>query len=248
MLTREIAMMAVDRQQPTPAGQPPASPIHRARRKVAGFLAALAIGFGLAGIAAEPCRATAMSVTIDTTTLAGTGARLDFALLDGDFTANNSVTISNLATNGVLLGFDCSLGCAVGGPPPSFTVDDALGIGQFLQDLTLGGMISFDLVFSDNFSGINAPDRFTLNLLDSATNLSLVDTDLDFLSDPVPAQDALLLIDLRDGGQVLLASVTNPSTPIRLVPEPNTIVLFALGMLALAACRTRPVRRFVEFR
>jgi hypothetical protein len=240
-------------QQPNPTIVLPDGPTRGMRQMASRLIAALALGLGIAGIDAGPCEATAISVNIDTSALAaalpaGTVARLDFALLDGDFVADNSVTISNFSTDGTLMAFDCSLGCLASGPPPSFTLDDSLGIGQFLQDLTLGSHISFDVVFSADFSGLNAPDRLTLNLLDSSSNLSLVDTDLDFLSDPVPAQDALLLIDLRDGGQLLVASVTNPSTPVSVAPEPNTVVLFVLGMLALATCRTRGARRLVLIR
>lgn len=179
-----------------------------------------------------PAAAAAVTITIDTTALTGQDARLAFTLLDGDFAANNSVTISNLVTDGTPGPSDCTLGCS-GGPP--FSVDDGIGLGEFLQDLTLGSYVRFDLGFTTAFSGSGAPDRFTLNLLDAASNFTLVDTELDFLFDPVPAQDALLLIDLQDPAVVRLAE---QGVPIRTsdIPAPATP---ALVVAALAALRRR---------
>ncbi|MBL8349246.1 MAG: hypothetical protein JNL87_02940 [Burkholderiaceae bacterium] len=179
------------------------------------------MGLGLAGLAAGPCAAGALSISIDTSALAGANGRLDFTLLDGDFTANNSVTIANLTTNGV-----------PSTAAPTTTIDDSAVLGQFLWDFTVGTLVTFDLSFTTDFAG-GAPDRLTLNLLDAGTNLTLVDTELDFLSDPVPAQDALLLVDLANGGQVQVAKRTDPPTQVTEVPEAGTAALAALALLAL---------------
>jgi hypothetical protein len=218
-------------------------PSRRLRHRPAGWAGVIgpwALGFALAGVLAAPCAAATLSVSIDTSALNGTtGARFDFSLLDGDLTANNSVTISNLATDGTLGDTDCSIGCV-----PSFTLDDALGLGQFLQDLTLGNVFSFDLDFSTNFSGTNAPDRLALNLLQAGgSGSTLVDTDLDFLDDPVPAQDALLIVDLMGDGRVQRPTTSNPTTPVTAVPEPGSLAMAALGLLALTARRVQRLRR-----
>jgi hypothetical protein len=163
---------------------------------------------------------------------------LDFQLLDGDLSANNSATISALKTNGTLHGFDCTVGCA-GGPP--FVINDALGLGQFIQDLVLGTALSFDLAFTNNFAGGDA-DLLVLNLLDPATNFTLVDTNLDALAAPVPYQDALLVLNFQTG-QFLFPSVTSPvigvSTPRVGVPEPNIFVLLMGGVLVVLAVVAR---------
>lgn len=221
--------------------------LRRCIRRLAGRWPARPGGLGRAGALAAvwwlstafPAVAAAVTVTIDTTSLTGQDARLAFTLLDGDFAANNSVTISNLVTDGTPGPADCTLGCS-GGPP--FTVDDGFGLGEFLQDLKLGSYVRFDLAFSAVFSGIGAPDRFTLNLLDAATNFTLVDTELDFLSDPVPAQDALLLIDLQDGAMVRPAE---QGVPIRTstVPLPATAALVMVALAALRRHRRGAARR-----
>ena len=189
---------------------------------------------GIASLCAAP--AYALLFSFNTTALAGTSARLEFSLFDGDFDlGNNSVTISSLTTDGSLGAADCTLSCS-GGPP--YTITDAIGLGQYLQDLTLGNAFSFDLSFTTNFLGVNAPDRLVLNLLDAGTNFTLVDTDLDFLNDPVPAQDAILVLDLVAGGQPQLPTVSNPSVP-GLAPVPGSAALLAIGLVVLAARQIR---------
>lgn len=190
---------------------------------------------GVAALCAGPAGATVIS--FNTTALAGNPARLEFSLFDGDFDlGNNSVRIASLTTDGSLGTADCSLSCS-GGPP--YTITDSGGLGQYLQDLTLGNVFSFDLAFTTNFSGMNAPDRLVLNLLDAGTNFTLVDTDLDFLNDPVPAQDAILVLDLVAGSQPQLPTASNPGVPGAIVPVPGSAALLGVGLAVLAARRIR---------
>jgi hypothetical protein len=182
--------------------------------------------------------AVPVPLIINTSALTGQDARLEFDLFDGDFSlGNNSVTLSNIATDGTLGSATCDpgLGCS-GGPP--FTITDGAGFGQLLQDLTLGNTLSFTLDLTTNFSGAAgaAPDRFVFNLLDPDSNFTLVDTNLDRLSDAVPVQDALIFIDLVGGTRGLdisLASSTNPSVPTGVIPEPGALSLMILGLPVL---------------
>lgn len=211
----------------TRAPGPVARPARQPSRRGAAFVLAFA------ACCAVPVGATVIS--LDTTSLAGTSARLDFSLLDGDFDlGNNSVTIGAIATDGSLGGVDCSLGCS-GGPP--YTITEAAALGQFLQDLTLGTTLSFDLGFTTQYSGIGAPDRLSLLLLDPTTNFTLVVTDLDFLNDPVPTQDALLLVDLAPGAVIRQAMISDPSIPVTAIPEPGAAGLVGLGLALLAGRR-----------
>lgn len=217
----------------TAAGERQAVVKRRPRTRFAATLAALASAFILGGIHHN---AHAVLVNLDTTLLSGTSARLDFALLDGDGDlGNNTVTISPIVTDGTLGGDDCSVGCT-GGPP--FTISDAFGLGQFLQDLTLGTTVSFDLSFTTRFSGNGAPDRLSLLLLDAGSNLTLVHTSLDFSSDPVPVQDALLIVDHSPGAQIRFATVSSPALPIA-VSEPGAGALFSLGLALIGGQRIR---------
>lgn len=192
----------------------------------ARLLGALVLCAGLLA-AVAPRDASAVAIALDTSSLAGSAGRFEFLLLDLDGVANNTVTVSNLTTNGTPIGIDCSVGCT-GGPP--FVLDDTAGLGQFLYDLTLGSVFRFDLTFTSNFGGIGGvdpPDRFALSLLDPGTNFTLVNTDLTF----PPA--ALLTIDLINGGLLQLAAVTDPRLGIA-VPEPGGLALTVLGLVVLA--------------
>jgi hypothetical protein len=192
--------------------------------------ALLLASFGLIGGTGQAF-AVPMPVQIDTAALAGTAARLEFSLLDGDSSANNGATINNLTTDGSLGSFDCSLSCA-GGPP--FVISDAGGLGQLLQDLTLGTFISFDLDFSPAFSGSGDPDLLVLSLLDPSSNFSLIDTHLDAPAGAVPYQDALVVLDLATGALRQAA-----------VPEPSTLGLMLLGLLACGR-RTMSARNEIK--
>ena len=178
----------------------------------------------MAAIAA-PHDALAYAVTLDTSSLASVPGRLEFLLLDGDFVANNSVTISNIVSNGTFVGTDCSFGCT--GGPSSFVIDDGLGFGELLYDLTLGTSLRFDLSYTTNYGGLLDPDRFVFSLLGS-NNFSLVDTDL--------TSDALLTVDLIGSGVVQTASFISPNVVIS-IPEPGSLALTAIALLALARRR-----------
>jgi hypothetical protein len=188
---------------------------------------------GLTGTVTIPHAASASMVTLNTSSLAGAGGRFEFLLLDGDGVANNSVTISNIVSNGTFIGTECSVGCT--GGPTSFVIDDSLGFGQFLYDLTLGSSLTFSLSYTTNFSGVpgtDPPDRFALSLLDPDTNFSLIRTDLLFPS------DALQTIDLIGSGVVQTARSTSPSIGISIdggavLPEPAPLALTAIALVAL---------------
>jgi hypothetical protein len=215
----------------SPAGRPPTRRDAGGRRWPAAlrWCAVLLAAAGLADAA------SAITVTMNTTSLASTSGRFEFLLLDGDAAVNNSVTISSVVSNGSFVGTDCAIGCT-GGPP--FVLDDSLGLGQFLYDLTLGTSFSFDLDYTTNFAGVlgtDPPDRFALSLLDPGTNFTLVRTDILF------PPDALLIIDLIGGGIVQAASTTDPSVtvnaPVAAIPEPSAVALMALGLAALGRRR-----------
>lgn len=197
---------------------------------------------GLAAAAVLSHSALAVPITVSTAPFAGVSGRLEFVLLDNDFLSGNSVTISNIASNGVFVGTDCSIGCTAG--PSSFVLDDSLGFGQLLYDLTLGTVVTFELSFTTNYSaspGID-PDQLRVNLLDPATNFTLVRTDL------LPPSDAVLAVDLVGNGIVQSPTVVTPVSEVNQVPEPGSIALAAIALLALARRRVVAAVRAVAVR
>lgn len=224
--------MIMRRQQALP---PPAARRAARQRETRGWRRPAALLLHCAGLAAAiagPGDAlAAYTVTLNTSSLAGTSARLEFDLFDGDAAANNSVTVSSIVSNGTFVASDCSLGCT-GGPP--FVISDALGLGQLLYDLTLGTSLSFSLAFTTNYAGVpgtDPADRFALSLLDPGTNFTLVATDIAF------PDDALLAVDLTGAGTVQAAGVTSPAIGILAVPEPGSLLLATTALLALAGRR-----------
>lgn len=152
--------------------------------------------------------ASAHAFLLDTSALAGQQARLEINLLDGDLNfGNNSAS---------------AFGSTIFDP-------DTIS-----QDFLAGGLLNFDLSFTRNFAGGDS-DLIVINLLDAGTNFTLVDTDLDALSAPVPYEDALAVCRLDDGS-CLLASASTPNVTIQ-VPEPGTLGLLAFIPGVMAARR-----------
>lgn len=185
----------------------------------------LLLPLALLGLTLASPQADALSIDLDTSALSGIAARLEFVLYDGDLTDNNHATIASLATDatGTLQTHDCSLSCIESAG--SYTLADTGGLGQFLQDLTLGNSLHFGLSLSNAFAG-GELDRLVVSLLDPATNFVLVSTDLN-LTDAISVQDALLTVDFSGGAGYLLrqATATTPAVGISVVPSPAPLSL-----------------------
>ena len=172
-------------------------------------------------------RAATIVVTVDTSALSGTSGRFEFDLFDGDGVTNNTVTISNLVTNGTLGAVDCSTGCT-GGPP--FALNDSIGFGMLLQDLTLGSTFSFTVNYTNNLGGSPA-DRFALFLLNPGTNFTLLNTSLDS-----PFSDTLALLTLDGTANIQTADV---GVSVSAVPEPGSALLLTTAFLPPLLFRKR---------
>ena len=169
-------------------------------------------------------------VTMDTSALNGTPASLVFDFIDGDSLVN-SVTISDFAGDGV---YDptaaMTFGDVTGALNTSAVLGDSSGFSELLQPIVLGDALSFMLALSDQFSGVDLPDRLTLFLLDQSGSFPLYAT-----SDP-SGSDALLAIDLGGGAaRAVIYLPTGPGGAIveanAAVPEPPIWSLCVLGGL-----------------
>ena len=200
--------------------------------RVAGWLVAVALLF----LGVSQARAATFEVTLDTSSLSGTAARLAFDLIDGDGVVNNTAAISGFSTDGTL-GASTTSGGVTGSLPGGFTLDDTAFFNELLQDLTLGTTVAFILDVTTAFAG-GAPDSFSLFLLDPGSALSLVTTGL--------LGDALMIVDIdgTGGGALAVAAATTPSipvvvTPIATVPAPWSLMLVALGFAWAGGSRIR---------
>jgi hypothetical protein len=215
--------------------------LHKPRRSP---LPLWALSLALLGLFAAHPKAHALSIELDTSALSAvyTDARLEITLLDGDFAENNQAKLSGIATDGSLGALDCSVSCTTS--PPVFTLSDTGGLGQFLQDLSLGSFLHFKLELSNVYASGNpgaAPDRLVVSLLDPATNLTLAGTNLD-INDATSVQDALVTIDFAGNAGHLIrqATVTDPAVGVTVIPSPGTLSLTLPWALWLAGRGRRP--------
>src|SRR5436305_10650930 len=119
-------------------------------RTLTQFILLTALLLAFAGMA----MGAAVTVTLNTTALAGSTNFVTFQLNDGDGVANNSA---------LLHGFDFGAGNVVGGTDSCFgdcsgtlfgnvALDDGSGFSGFSQQFVAGNLLKFTLVLSKNFA------------------------------------------------------------------------------------------------
>jgi hypothetical protein len=198
-------------------------------------LSLVIVSHAIASLAIAPlAHAAPISITIDTTALAGSSAQLAFDLVDGDG-PSSTVTITGFSTDGVL-GASTITGGVSGALPIGATLMDTDFFNELLSGLILGTTVSFTFEATGAASG--TPDQFSVFLLNGAATASLFPT-----TDPTGA-NALLAFDLigSDGLLMLFAAPggeahVNVTTPPATVPEPATLALSALGLAVMRASR-----------
>ncbi|MDD2762125.1 MAG: NF038129 family PEP-CTERM protein [Methylomonas sp.] len=200
--------------------------------------------FFIALVSATPFTAWSSSFNVDINTagLAGTTATLAFDFIDGDGVANNTAQISGFLTDG---SFDPVLASSIGDVSglldTSVTLGDTGGFKEFLQPLTLGGTLHFQLQISDLFDpSALTPDAFRFYLLDELAGSPLFST-----TDPTSSA-ALFSMDLTgDGKGLSVYATTNPiaawivESPRQAIPAPGTLPLIMTGVGSLALGRKR---------
>lgn len=190
-------------------------------------------------LAAGICQAVPYYVSIDTSSLGAVtvGAAIDF--VDGG-TPSNSVVISNFATNGTL-GAPTTTGGVTGSLPSGITLDDSSFFNEYYQLISSPTSISFDFEASANAPDSGSlPDTFAFFLIDDSTGLPFFDT-----TDPTGA-GALFIVEI-DGTSVGVQSVYGPAdtdvtvrwtvAEAKSVPEPSTLLLLGIGLLAAAGLK-----------
>ena len=174
-----------------------------------GVAIAQAICTGMAG-------AAPVEVAIDLpVALAGKSAKLSFLLLDGDGAINNTVTVTGFMTNGTL-GAGTPTGGASGDLGGTLTLTDQDFFNEWLQALTVGTALKFNLDFTTEFAIGPAPDSFGLALL-GANMLPLVTTDL--------PGDELLHVDLGGFGAGIVQRAQHIEPSPMQVPWPWIVAL-----------------------
>lgn len=181
-------------------------------------LSAVALAFAMIATFAQASRAAIIyDVNINTTGLSGVFGNLAFDLINGDGANNNSVSITQLTTDGTGL------------VTTDFSISDVLFFNEVQRSLTFGTFLSFSFSATTNFAG-GTPDSFSFFLLNSSGTLSLVTT-----SDPTGA-DSLFGLDLDGTAAGLLTTsfATEPQgvsvtvAPAAPIPEPASLATWSL--------------------
>ena len=180
--------------------------IHSAMRKVF-HLYWMSVSIALTALVVLPlAHATPIKVVIDTSSRAGTAAALAFDFVDGGQPAN-SVIIFGFATDAIL-GAHSSIGDATGTLPGAVTFGDPSFFNEYIQNLTLGDVLTFIFDTTDNpASPTSFPDAFALFLRDQSTGLPLFTT-----GDPTGA-NALLLFNVGEDDSTQVYSSTVQAGP-----------------------------------
>lgn len=181
-------------------------------------------------------------VTINTSSLSGDASTLAFDFIAGG-AFSNTVTLSDFSTNGTLGASGTNSGSVTGALPGTVTLSDASFFNEFLQRMTLGSTISFQLDATTKGPTAGAlPDTFSFFILNPAASSSLLTT-----TDPTGANSLFSLqIDGSASGIVGNYSSEPPVSATLVtstsVPEPNTWGLLLLGLLGAAVTVFRDAR------
>lgn len=191
----------------------------------------------LVGAAALAVAAQARLVTLDTSSLAGTGTYyVDFQLNDGNSVGdgNNSAYITNINVGGgSIAGPASAWGGVTGDLSVGISLDDTEAFNEFFQAFLPGSFFSFELSLTNNFNGA-IPDLF---------GFAILDENLFNLPTHAPGSDQLLTVELNGGERVWQTYGTTSGIAAPSVPDAgSTALLLAAGLIGLSGLR-RVARR-----
>jgi hypothetical protein len=163
-------------------------------------------------------------VTIDTADLGSDPAYLGLSFLALGSAEPASATVTNLT--GALVGAATLDGSVSGSAPGPLVFSNSNGGGNFMQALTLGGSISFDVSFTQ--AGGDIGTSFGWSLFNDVAYLGM-DGDLgDIFLQPDAAPD-----------QMITLTATNQFSRVDVVPEPSTVMLMLLAGCGMLVTRRR---------
>ncbi len=169
-------------------------------------------------------------ISLNTAALIGNASApfsLDFQLNDGSGLgdANNTAIVNDFVFgSGSATGSANLFGGATGNLSGAVTLTDSSAFNEFYQTFNAGSTLSFDVTLTQNSDAGPRPDAFAFAILDNSLN-------------NLPTSgvgDTYLLVNLGPTPSVTTGSSTSPLATITVtpVPEPASVVLIPLGLLA----------------
>ena len=201
-------------------------------------------------------RATTFQIALNTTGLNQADTwYLDYQLVASDLPNENSVTLSNFNfSGGSFAGDEALSGNIAGSQATQFKLTDPANlsldnVSELLIAFTPGTQVSFDLNYSNSFSGTGTPDAFfwAVEYCDPSTETCTLPlaggTAPATIVDPFGASLGASLISTLDGvaadavpqpfaAQAQFDFIKPTVTPLSAVPEPSSAVPIMMAILA----------------
>jgi len=182
------------------------------------------------------------SVTVNTTSLAGTTGFLDFDFAPGSDSQSATVSISGFSTDGLLSGLAQVNGAVTGNLPGSLSITNTTQFNDYFQGLNFGTSIFFTLTLSG--PALSTPNgtstsgsTFAFGMFDATGSNPLLTSDPNGNTFTVQVNligtTSVTTFPPANGGNPAATVVTAEST----VPEPSTLMLVTITALSLIAVR-----------
>jgi hypothetical protein len=200
------------------------------RRKTRPLNVIVLSAFALFGAATSANAIPIFTITVNTTSIAGTVGHVDFFFGAAANSPDVTALISMWSSDGTLSGVPATSGSTSGVLPANVTEKVISNTGaDYFHDFTFGNTLTFKLMLT--YDSV-IPGTFTT---DDTWSLSLYDSMVMPLLSNGTEGDAIFAVDMHPNGTYTTHDAsTGGQLTIAAVPEPTTLTLFGIGLLAAA--------------
>jgi PEP-CTERM motif len=184
--------------------------------------------FALLGAATSANAIPIFTITVNTSSIAGTAGHVDFFFGAANNSPDATALVSMWMSDGTLSGSPSTSGSTSGVLPANVTEKIIGNTGaDYFHDFTFGNSLTFKLMLTYDSA---IPGTFTT---DDTWSLSLYDSMTMPLLSNGSQGDAIFAVDMHpDGTYTLHDASTGGQLMVSAVPEPSTWTLFGVALLA----------------